>query len=73
VQAKNIVTYLRCYCNRPVNSPLPSRRRWRNSAAAATVTGQSTLRLPPPRWRDTASHCDVTGDNAGNTRQQGTV
>jgi hypothetical protein len=28
--------------------PLP-RQRWRNSAAAATVTGQSTLRHPPRR------------------------
>jgi hypothetical protein len=31
-------------------------------AAAATVTGRSNLRLPPPpRWRGHVSYCDVTG------------
>jgi hypothetical protein len=35
------------------------------SAAAATVTGKSTLLpVPSPRWRGSDSHCDVTRDTA---------
>jgi hypothetical protein len=43
------------------------------SFAAATITGQSTLHpSPPPWWRGSTSHCDVTCDTAvdSDNRQQ---
>jgi hypothetical protein len=56
--------------------PLPFASGDVTSAAAATVTDQSTLRSPPASGDVTsASHCDVTRDTAVDTgnRQQATV